>query len=198
MAVWRVALFAALLVGGASAAQPPARELLNSERIEAAFGSYGIEVLASGRTERVSRLYSVDDGIEVCRTFAVVLYPEDLVPALAREHGAIVAGGSIGSTFAAAGWTVLKSHRYFGELPSTPGLRTMMRDGTQRLAVHVYELSVARGGDEHPYATIAEIHHPDYLRLTELHAIYGPGMSLPTPLDADTARVLERVVERLP
>ena len=39
-------------------AQAPARELLNSERIAAAFGSYGVEVLEQDDTVRVSNLYS--------------------------------------------------------------------------------------------------------------------------------------------
>jgi hypothetical protein len=191
-------LLAASLLTGASFAQAPARELLNSERIAEAFGSYGIEVLSNDRAERVSRLFSVHDGVRICRTFAVVIYPDDLAPALAREHAVILAGGSIGSTFADAGWAVLKAHRYFGELPSTAGLRASMRvTEAGPLAVHVYTLSVARDGIDHDYATIAEVHHPDYLDLPDLYAIYGAGSSLPTPRDPEIDRVLERVVARL-
>lgn len=195
----RAALLAAALFAFVLPAQPPTPELLNSERIEQAFGSYGIEVLANGRAERVSRLYSVHDGIEICRSFAVVIYPERLAPALAPEHEAIVAGGSIGATFAAAGWAVRKTHRYFGTLSATDGLRAIMHaPAAGELAVHVYTLSVARDGVEHEYATIAEVHHPDYLDLDALQAIHGEGMTLPAPLDAATRRVLERVVARLP
>jgi hypothetical protein len=192
-------LLATAMLAAASFGQPPSRELLNSERIAEAFGSYGIEVLGNGRTERVSRLYSVHEGRETCRTLAVVIYPDDPASALAGEHALIVAGGSIGSTFADAGWTVLKAHRYFGELPSTTGLDALMRvTETLPLAVHVYTLSVARDGSEHEYATIAEVHHPDYLDLEDLHAIYGAGMRLPTPRDPEIDRVLDRVVARLP
>lgn len=195
---WAV-LAVALLTAAVSCEQPPQRELLNSERIEQAFGSFGIEVLVNGPAERVSRLYSTHEGLEICRTFAVVLYPDDPAPALAREHAAIVAGGSIGSTFAGAGWTVRKAHRYFGTIASTAGLRDLMRiEDAGPLGVHVYTLSVARQDVEHEYAMIAEIHHPDYLSLVDLERVYGAGVDLPTAPDRETERVLERVAARLP
>ena len=187
-------LAATLLLGGAAfhpagvaaqAAQatgtrvePGNRPLLNSERIEARFGSYGIEVLASDARERVSSLYSEANGERTCRTFAVVRYPAAIEPALAREHDEIVRGGSIGAVFAAHGWQVVKTNlRYFG-IEATERLARLMRVGRgTRLAAHAYELDVAKDGRTFQYALLVEIHHPDYLRRDDLISIYGPADS---------------------
>src|SRR5690606_38259117 len=143
----------ALLAAFAAAAQRPAerieesepirvdsprRELLNSERIERRFGSYGIDVLESGGRYRVSNLYSVHDGAKVGRTYAVVAYPARIDPSIRAEHEEILAGGSIGAVFARNGWTVEKTHLYFGELPATTKVAALMRaDEGAPLAVHV-------------------------------------------------------------
>jgi len=160
---------------GAQLSTTSERELLNSERIEQVFGSYGLEVLSSTPTLRVSKLFSTQDGREICRTFAVVAYPREIDGAIAAEHSAILAGGSIGATFAAAGWRVAKVHHYFGELPSTAKVEALM-GGIEpgRLAVHVYALDVSRGGVKIHYASIVEVHHPDYLDLADLVELYGP------------------------
>lgn len=153
----------------------PERELLNSERIEQTFGSYGLEVLTSTPALRVSRLYSAHGEQEICRTFAVVAYPNEIDDAIAAEHAVILDGGSIGATFAESGWQVSKVHRYFGELPGTAKLEAMMGGiEPSQLAVHVYVLGVSRGGIEVDYAQLVEVHHPDYLDLADLIAIYGP------------------------
>jgi len=179
----------ALLAAFAAAAQRPAerieesepirvdsprRELLNSERIERRFGSYGIDVLESGGRYRVSNLYSVHDGAKVGRTYAVVAYPARIDPSIRAEHEEILAGGSIGAVFARNGWTVEKTHLYFGELPATTKVAALMRaDEGAPLAVHVYVLTVVRDGMSFDYATIAEVHHPDYLTRDDLPRIYG-------------------------
>jgi hypothetical protein len=108
----RLAAIGVVLAGTAAPAfaQAPAaapagtRELLNSERIAARFGSYGIAVIESDGRVRVSNLFSGRDGERTCRTFAVVRYPDRVDPALAAEHDEIVRGGSIGAVFAARGW----------------------------------------------------------------------------------------------
>ena len=55
-----------------ASAQAPVRELLNSERIAATFGSYGVEVLEQNGAVRVSNLFSGEGEERVTRTFAVV------------------------------------------------------------------------------------------------------------------------------
>src|SRR5262245_4011047 len=156
----------ALLVQAPSLGQPPARELLNSERIAANFATYGIDVLEQDEHVRVSNLYSFPRaGDRTCRTFAVVQYAPSIDPAIKAEHAAIVAGGSMGAVFAAKGWQVRKRHLSYDEILATAKLAALMRIAfTTPLAEDVYALDVAKGGRTIEYATIVEIHHPSYLR----------------------------------
>jgi hypothetical protein len=162
-----------------AAAQPASRELsrelLNSERIAAVFGSYGVAVLEQDDTVRVSNLFSGTGQERTCRTFAIVRYSDRIDPALGTEHAAIVAGGSIGATLAAAGWQVRKTHLRYGVLTATPRLASLMHvvAGTT-LAMHVYSLDVAKDDRTLEYAALVEIHHPDYLTSDDLAEIYGP------------------------
>jgi len=149
-------------------------QILNSERIEQTFGSYGIEVLYSDDALRVSSLYSEDHGRRVTRTLAIVAYPVRVPRALVTEHEAILQGGSIGATFQAAGWAVSKtSHSYFTS--SAADLAALMgMDEQTLLATHGYRLSVSKAGVSYDYAWIIETHHPDYLQERDLVEIYGP------------------------
>jgi hypothetical protein len=161
--------------GAAATAQSSARQLLNSERIAARFGNYGIEVLESDPRERLSNLYSEANGQKTCRTFAVVRYPAAIDPALAAEHDEIVRGGSIGAVFASHGWQVLKTNLRYFEIEAPGRVAGLMRVPTgTRLAAHAYELDVARDNRTFPYALLVEIHHPDFLKRDDLLAIYGP------------------------
>ena len=163
-----------MLVVLSAAAQPPEREILNSERIAQTFGSYGVEVLTSDARTRITNLYSVDAGTKTCRTFAVVRFPAAIDAAVAAEHATITGGGSIGAVFAANGWRVLKTHLAFGELEATPRLANLMHVAVgTRLAEHAYVLDVARDGKTVQYAALVEIHHPDYLHRADLERIYG-------------------------
>ncbi len=157
-----------------AAAQTAPRELLNSERIAATFGNYGVTVLEQNPAVRVSSLFSETDEQRTCRTFAIVRYAERIDPSLSTEHAAIVAGGSIGAVFAASGWEVRKTHLYYGERAASPKLASLMHiaAGTP-LAEHVYVLDVVKDGRAIDYAALVEIHHPAYLSLANLESIYG-------------------------
>ncbi len=175
---WRTHLYIAaiaVLLQAAAQGQPaPARELLNSERIAAAFGSYGVEVLGQDEQVRVSNLYSGTADNPTCRTLAVVRYTAPMDPAVGAQHAAIVAGGSLGATFAAQGWEVRKTHLSYTERPATAKLAALMRIGAGTpLAEHVYVLDVVKGGRAIEYAALVEIHHPDYLDVGGLERIYG-------------------------
>jgi hypothetical protein len=174
---WRTHLFIAaiaLVAHFQAVSQPPVRELLNSERIAATFGSYGIDVLEQTEEVRVSNLFSGVEGERTCRTFAIVRYAPRTDTALSEEHEAIVAGGSIGAVLAAQGWEVRKTHLHYGELAASPKLAELMNvsAGTP-LAQHVYVLDVIKDGRTIEYAALVEIHHPDYLDVAKLGAIYG-------------------------
>lgn len=177
--------------------EPTPRELLNSERIERTFGSYGIDVLASDADVRVSDLYSGEGEHKVCRTFAVVRYPQRIDPRFAAEHALILAGGSIGATFAGHGWMVVKTHRYLGEIDAPPRLKALMGGiDAARLAVDVYVLDVVKDDVRLEYAAIAEVHHPDYLGLADLERIYDSAGDVPRSPDRETRDLLELVAER--
>jgi hypothetical protein len=152
----------------------PAAPPLNSERIEQVFGSYGIDVLYSDARLRVSSLYSTHDGVATTRTLAIVGYPAAVDARLAEAHAAIQGGASIGATFQSAGWTVAKRNLFFGVLTAPAGVSMRMRiPAGAALATHGYALAVTRGDLALDYATIAELHHPDYLDLEALTKSYG-------------------------
>lgn len=149
----------------------------NSERIRQKFGSYGITILRSAPGLRISSLYSTHDGLDISRTLAFVFYPEVIEPAFRLEHEAILNGASIGIVFKDNGWQIDKHHQYFGEI-ETPSGHFQLSAGAQETtgahsAIHVYSLVVRRDGCEFQYASIAEIHHPEFLRLKDLSDLYG-------------------------
>ena len=170
------------------------RPLLNSQRIEKVFGSYDIEVLKSEEQLRVSDLHSISDGIRTTRTLALVSYDESIDQELTNEHRLIVRGRSIGEVFLENTWVVEKENRYFGQVFASPDLAPLYRrmggiDSTE-LAVHIYELFVRKGDLRVHYADIAEVHHPDYLDLEDLQAIYAEFFEENRQMDAEIEKTL--------
>lgn len=150
--------------------------ILNSERIEERFGSYGIEVLASEAGLRRSSLFSYDGDTSTCRTYAVVQFREQLDPSYNDEHSRILAGDSIGATFKEGGWNIRKKTLFIGNV-RLPQTRTQIGDlmrlsGAHDLALHVYQLVLVRNAEEFEYATIMEAHHPEYLGIQDLRQIF--------------------------
>ena len=141
--------------------------LLNSKRIEQQFGSYGVEVLASEAGLRRSGLLSYDGDTATCRTYAVVQFADQLDERYDDAHSRVLAGDSIGATFKEDGWDIRKHTLYIGtvRLPGTATEvgRLMRLTGAHDLALHVYQLVIARDDIELEYATILEAHHPEYL-----------------------------------
>ena len=155
-----------------SSCQTPSRPQapLNSERIEAKFGSYGIEVLESNPI-RISNLYSTHGGKKICRTFAVVEFSKDIPSGLARPLSEILAGASLGATLKTAWWKITKHHLYLDEIASGKRFRTLAHlpaNFAGELAVRIYQLNVSKEGPEIAFATIAEVHHPEYLTIDDL------------------------------
>lgn len=150
--------------------------ILNSERIERHFGSYGIEVLASEAGLRRSNLFSYEGNTPTCRTYAVVQFVDQLDDRYDEAHTRVLAGGSIGATFKEDGWDIDKHTLYVGTVPLPEGpseVRRLMRlTGPRNLALHVYQLVLVRGEIELEYATIMEAHHPDYLDRADLESIF--------------------------
>lgn len=146
--------------------------LLNSDRIEQKFGSYGVEVVRQNETRRVSSLYSLSGGEHITRTWAIVEFLSPNEPALDKEHEAIFGGASIGRTFRDAGWTIYKAPLGAEEVVvSTEDAEIgayMHINLPARLAAWKYEFVVSREGQTFDYARITEIYHPDYLDFEDL------------------------------
>lgn len=176
--------------------------LLNSERIEQRFGSYQVRVLSQSERIRISSLESRENGRAVTRTLAIVRFaPSD--GRWAAEHERIVNGASIGATFRDAGWSIGKPLLQICALDlRSPVLAGLMNiPSPARLAVHVYRFDAARDGDAAPYATIVELHHPDYLALDELRRIYevpgGDDVSAPCRLERRIRHLMGTLPPRL-
>lgn len=171
-------------------------ELLNSERIERRFGSYGIEILSSKDGVRRSSLHSIEGEQKICRTYAVVRFENVPDSIVGEEHAQILAGHSIGEIFKTRGWQIFKETRLVGEYqpPSTghPVLHLMALDDAPPLAMHVYRLLLKKDGQIIDYATIIEVHHPEYLdrdALQELFVVEEPAGLGEADIKAATALV---------
>lgn len=151
-------------------------ELLNSERIESRYGNFGIEVVSQIDRVRRSRLYSSANGTRTCRTYAIAQIASEPPPEIAAEHRQISAGASIGATFKSNGWRVFKETRLIDSilLEEDPhNIYTCMHlDDSTPLAVHVYRLLLNKGSRVIDYATIIELHHPDYLREDDVRRLF--------------------------
>ena len=150
--------------------------ILNSERIERRFGSYGIDVLASEAGLRRSSLFSYDGDHTTCRTYAVVQFADEADAHCDVAHSRVLAGDSIGETFKEGGWDIRKNTLYIGTI-RLPESRTevgelMRLSGAHDLALHIYRLVLVRGTGELEYATILEAHHPEYLTENDLRRIF--------------------------
>lgn len=176
-------------------------ELGNSDRIRLKFGSYGIEIVENGNRIRVSNLYSTTDGTRTNRTFAVVMLPDVIEPAFRKEHDAIINGQSIGIVFKGHGWQIEKHHQYIGQLdvgPDFSSVHSVFGDiGEVRPVIHVYSLLIKKGNAQFHYASIAEVHHPDYLGKEDLRAIVGKEFGGMLEMDRDTADFLRIVNSKM-
>ena len=166
-------------------------ERLNSERIAERFGSYGIEVISSEPGLRRSNLYSSENDSRTCRTYAVVRFVDEPDATIDDEHAQILAGKSIGAIFKASGWTILKETLHVGTAAlddAAHPVATVMRLGRKtEVAMHVYRLLLEKQHQAIDYATLIELHHPDYLSRDDLLDLY--------PFDARTSLPQQHVEE---
>jgi hypothetical protein len=95
---------------------------------------------------------------------------------ISAEHRAIIAGASIGQTFRDSGWRIEKETLVISETGPEEyawGIAGLMRiDSKQPLAIHRYRFVVAKGRLKIYYASITEIHHPEYMNVRQLRAIF--------------------------
>ena len=152
-------------------------EMLNSERIESQFGSFGIDVISYEKGVRRANLYSTENGMRICRSYAVVRFDNVPEESIGPEQAQIVSGASIGATFKANGWQIFKETLHLGEQPLTPAehaIATLMHvDQHTNVAMHVYRLLLKKESQIIEYATIIELHHPQYLGLERLRELFA-------------------------
>ena len=130
---------------------------MNSEEIKARFGSYHVDVLEQDQTSRFANLYSIHDGVAVCRTLAITRFSQPISPALQDADKQIRAGHSIGNTLQQAGLlmsreVIIEARTPCGQQFSTLCAQTVLVDS------------------------------PVYLRVYRLHAGTEPQKLPPTPL----------------
>jgi hypothetical protein len=140
---------------------------LNSERIEQRYGSYGVELIEQSRDVRHGER-------QVCRTVAMVWFEHPVDPGLADADRLIRGGASIGATFQRLGWHVDKANVDIGEFRlASPVMGARMDIAVPAvLAMHIYRFRAARDGRRLNYATIVELHHPDYLDRSDVERLY--------------------------
>jgi len=172
-----------VLLAAALSACALAPETLNSDRILQRFGNYDVEVVSQTGNQRRASLYSTHDGQRICRTYAVVQFVEPVAADIAATHGRVLAGESIGTTFRSSGWSIHKETLHLGTIQAAavdPDIVSRMHVvGDPILALHVYRLSLVRNSRTLHYATIVEVHHPDYLQQEELLQLYGSELRQP-------------------
>lgn len=151
-------------------------EFLNSQKIEARYGSYHVDMLSSDGMTRQSALSSDSDTGRVCRTFALTRFTDEAVEKTPITHQQIAEGASIGATLQRDGWSVLKATIHVGSLtipdPAHPVLGLMQLAKPETLAMHIYKLAIQKEAAAFDYATIIEIHHPDYLDEDDVRALF--------------------------
>lgn len=140
------------------------KNLLNSERIKATFGNYGIHVLLQNAQLRISSLH-VNKTV---KTYAVVNYAEEIPFWLEPTHQAIHQGASIGETIKKS-FNIDKEGLYLGEID-----HLHLNLPKQRAAVYIYKLLVQEPNSNNwlSYCTITEIYCPSYLNLDDLKILY--------------------------
>jgi hypothetical protein len=151
--------------------------LLNSERIEQKFGSYGIDIVQSDNQSRVSFLYSLDPNNKNKKnyhTLAIVKFKETREVSIIHER--ILNGDSIGKSFKKEGWEIDKTNHQMMVIsnPDKPLFKSWLPQiSNENLALHFYELNVKTENYYYLYAEILEIHHPKYLGFSDITEIYS-------------------------
>ncbi len=153
--------------------------LLNSERIEQKFGSYGIDIVQSDNQSRVSFLYSLDPNNKNknkknYHTLAIVKFKETRQVSIIHER--ILNGGSIGKSFKKEGWEIDKTNHQMMVISNPDKLlfkSWLPQISNENLALHFYELNVKTENYYYLYAEILEIHHPKYLGFSDITEIYS-------------------------
>lgn len=139
---------------------------MNSDNIEARFGSYGVEIITQAENTRLANLYSEHEGARICRTLAMTCFLASPPEELAAAHQKILGGSSMGATLRREGWRVVKSDAAFAQCVAGMEFarlshNTVAPDAT--LAVQLYKLQAVSASQRHDYAIVVEAYHPQHI-----------------------------------
>jgi hypothetical protein len=180
---------------------PIAGSTLNSDRILGKFGSYGVDIVRQDDRTRVTSLFSLDSVEQkITRTLAVVLFNKDVQSNLVTEHKMIRNGASIGITFRNSGWTIQKQQLYLGvvDVGQSQLVHELMPNADlSALAIQIYQFDVQRDGIVYRYATIAELHHPDYLSPADLGQLFPANTATQNYRSEDRGAIIQSVLDEL-
>lgn len=148
--------------------------LLNSERIEEKFGSFGGALLVQNPAQdyRLANLYSLEENHRISRTIALTQFNKTMPQKLKAAHKEILDGASIGKTLRNYGFEIRKDILYKGEQKEMPlKILRLMNTNETIFASIIYNLYAQAEGVLYEYCTIAEVYAPQFLGLDELNHI---------------------------
>ncbi len=169
---------------------------MNSDRITARFGSYGVELLEQSQRHRIANLHSGTPPAHICRTLAVTVFHLPVHPALQAADEAIRAGASLGATLRAAGWRVIRSDAAQATAPAGAAFEQLSQHSCpagRPLSLQVYTLMAADDSQRLPYAAIAEAYHPEHVAMAKA----PPARTLETALAGAAKEALQGLLAAL-
>ena len=190
-----VVLAVAACAGPIKEVQPVLQDpRLNSERISARFGSYGIDVRYADAHWRIAELYSGTGAKRRTRTLAIVEFADTAPAELEPELAAIRGGRSIGRTLTEAGWRVDKHTLWAGEIGSDllePPIRALLcGKPDEPIALWRYRLAATRGNQAIDVVRITELYDPEYLTREELMGARTMSTAVPADVRAAIAQLV--------
>ncbi len=139
---------------------------MNSDNIEARFGSYGVEIITQAGNRRLANLYSEHEGAKICRTLALTCFLESPPLELTAAHQKILGGSSLGATLRSEGWRVVKSDAAFAQCIAGSDFARLSHNTVApgaTLAVQLYKLQAVSESQRHDYAVVVEAYHPQHI-----------------------------------
>lgn len=192
-----VVLAVAACAGPTKEVQPVLQDpRLNSERISARFGSYGIDVRYADARWRIAELFSGAGANRRTRTLAIVEFADTAPAELEPELAAIRGGRSIGRTLTEAGWRVDKHTLWAGEIGSdqlAPPIRALLCvTPDEPIALWRYRLAATRGNQAIDVVRITELYDPEYLTRDELVGNLATSTPVPAAVQAAIALLIAK------
>lgn len=177
--------------------QAPLDAGLHTDLLQKHFGPVTLRVLdQSPRFRTVNIGTKVADGMGRLLTQAYSSPNPAMPPELALVHREIAAGGSMGKTFKAHGFKVLKRPIYEERVLLPEGLRKGFGTPSQTGVLRIYRFEVeGADGRQFSYSTVGELDAPDVTARIPPELRLGP--SFPSRLNPDAIELLRYAHQQL-